>query len=132
MNRACALLLCLFVGAPALAEPGQKRGEGAEIEPRQLAAARAGNMNAMMQVQVRQMQMGGAGHQRQRAEAEAHQERDEVEIRPGHERLLGLRAEATGFNTSIRRSASPGFSSTVPSSTMHMRESAWRATASRA
>src|SRR6185437_3018360 len=71
-----------------------------------------------------------AGQQRQRAEAESHQKTDEIEVGPSHERLLlGL---AGVFSTSISRSANPGLSRMVLSSTRHMRESACLAILSRA
>ena len=98
------------------------------------ASVRVRHVNAVMKMQMRQMQVHAAGQKRQRAQAEPDEETNEVEIRPGHERLLGLRSGdgAGAFSTSISRSASPGFSRIVPSSMRHMRESAWRAMVSRA
>ena len=71
------------------------------------------------------MQVNAAGQERQDAHAEPHKEADEIKSGPGHERLLGLGAGVEGgaFNTSIKRSANPGFSKIVPKSIRHIRES---------
>src|SRR3954468_23821132 len=83
-----------------------------------------------MKMQVGQMrQMHGARQKCDRTQQKSHQKTDEVDIRPSHcERLLS----ADGCKTCNSRSASPGFSKMAPSSTTHMRESAWRATVSSA
>src|ERR1035437_5766923 len=112
------------------AEPGEKRRHGAEIEPRRAVrpaamAVHVPQMNAVIEMQVGHMQVYAAGQERQGAHAEPHEKTDEIKSRPGHERLLGLGAGVEGgaFNTSIKRSASPGFSKIVPNRIKHIRES---------
>src|SRR5579871_4154132 len=96
---------------PRSPEPCQERGDGSEIEPGQFAAVRMGHMDAVLNVQVRQMQVRAPGYERQHAQAETEQKANQVKIQPVHERLPG----ACGFNTSINRSAKPGFSKISPS-----------------
>src|SRR6185295_17146189 len=84
------------------------------------------DVEPVVQVQVGQVEMHTAGQERDCAQTETDQKTDEIQIRPGHDRLLGV------FSTSINRSQRPGFSRMVSSRMRHIRESWLRATASSA
>src|SRR5215831_6640902 len=104
-------------------------------------------VDAVMDVQMRQVQVERSGEERKQAQAETHQEADEVEVRPGHGYSLtgaplgsalrsplarmgraGFAGTAGVRNTSMRRSAKPGFSRISPRRRTHMRESLCLAT----
>ena len=71
------------------AEPREKSGQCANVEPRQLRS-RCDPL-ACVQMQMRQMQMAVARKQRQPAQREPDNQTDEIKVGPGHERFLNRR-----------------------------------------
>src|SRR5262249_24661192 len=71
-------------------EPGQESCDGAEVEPRQIARMASAGMpelDSVMEMHIGKMQVAHARQERDRAQTETDQETDEIEIRPGHDRL---------------------------------------------
>src|SRR5215510_2393972 len=109
---------------PGGAEPGEKRGNGREIEVRQNTASAANaqmtrvwNRNMRMRqgrpVEMAQVQMGqmqAAGRERQEAQPDADEKADQIKSRPRHGFApavflrFGCRS-SSGFSTSLNRSS---------------------------